>query len=64
MHETIALKYFEKGHTCMSAHSKHKQIEKELKNMGKVYDFDDFKTNLSKAKCQVIEMDMSCFPDL
>ena len=47
------LKYFEKGHTCtyMSTDSKQKQIEKELKNMGKVYLFDDFKTCVSKGKC-------------
>ena len=61
MHDTTELKYFEKGHIYMSADSKHKQIEIELKNMGQVYDLDYYKTFVRKAKCQVIEMDVSSF---
>lgn len=40
--ETITLKYFEKGHTFMSADSFHHQIEKEMRAKKNVYDFNDF----------------------
>ena len=42
------LKYFKKGHTFMSADTKHMQIEKQCKTMGKVYDFDNLKHCESK----------------
>ena len=37
---TITLKYFERGHTFMSADSAHAEIEEQ--KMGKVFDFKDF----------------------
>lgn len=39
---TIVLKYFETGHTFMSADEFHHQVEHALKKKKKVYDFDDF----------------------
>lgn len=39
---TIILKYFETGHTFMSADEFHHQVEHALKKKKKVYDFDDF----------------------
>lgn len=38
----ICLKFFEKGHTFMSADSFHHQVEMALKSKKKVYDFPDF----------------------
>ena len=62
MRDNIKLKYFETGHTYLSADSKQKQMEKELKDIiCKEYDLDDFQTYLSNAKCQDIEMDVSSF---
>lgn len=40
--ETITIKYFEAGHTFMSADSFHHLVEKELKRNPKCYDFQDF----------------------
>lgn len=40
--ETITIKYFEVGHTFMSADSFHHLVEKGLKETPKVYDFQDF----------------------
>ena len=47
--EDITLKYFESGHTFMSADSFHHGVEQEMKAQpnGNVYDFDDF--------CRVIQ---------
>lgn len=39
---TIELNYLETGHTFMSADSFHHQVAKQLKQKGKVYDFEDF----------------------
>ena len=39
---TIRCKYFEPGHTFMSADSFHHLIEQGLKNAGKVQNFSDF----------------------
>ena len=40
--ETITLKYFEAGHTYMSADFFHHLVEKEAKKMYNLYDFQDF----------------------
>ena len=40
--EKITLKYFTVGHSFMSADNFHRHVENELKDMDKVYDFDDF----------------------
>nr|CAH7755022.1 unnamed protein product [Callosobruchus chinensis] len=47
--ETITLKYFEPGHTFMSADSFHHQVEMSLKKKKKVYDFLDFEKSVSCA---------------
>ena len=44
----ITLKYFEKGHTFMSADSYHHMVEQSMKEMGKVYDFDDWLKSLGQ----------------
>lgn len=59
--KTITLKYFEPGHTFMSADSFHHQVEKALRQMGKVYDFSDFvecvrATNSNKNFVKVMEV--------
>lgn len=53
----IVLKYFQPGHTFMSADSCHSRIEKEMKKMQKVYDFNDFVFCVRKAKCTPIVME-------
>ncbi|KAK9686148.1 hypothetical protein QE152_g37411 [Popillia japonica] len=40
--KSLTLKYFEPGHTFMAADSFHHQVERSLKKMGKIYDFEDF----------------------
>lgn len=40
--KTITLKYFEPGHTFMSADSFHHQVEEAMRDMKKVYDYSDF----------------------
>ena len=40
--KTVTLKFFEKGHTFMSADSFHHMVEKSIKAKGKLYDFADF----------------------
>ena len=40
--ESITLKYFEVGHTYMSADSFHHMVESEAKKLGRLYDFNDF----------------------
>ena len=39
---SITLKYFERGHTFMSADSYHHSVEKSMKEMKNVYDYGDF----------------------
>ena len=46
--KTITLKFFQPGHTFMSADAAHSRIEREMKRIGKVYDFDDFVTCVKK----------------
>lgn len=38
----IKLKYFEKGHTFMSVDSYHHMVEKAMKDLNIVYDFEDW----------------------
>lgn len=64
--ESITLKYFEPGHTFMSADHFHHQVEKSMKKKGKVYDFDDFVDVVKKAnsmKNYVKVMQVSDFYD-
>lgn len=61
--EDITLKYFEQGHTFISADSFHHGVEQQMKNcpVGAVYDFEGFvsvvKSSNSK-KVDVVEMKM------
>lgn len=64
---SIKLKYLLSGHTFMSADSFHHQVEKSLKQKGKVLDFDDYKncvrtSNNEKTTC--IEMNVNDFLDV
>lgn len=45
----IKLKYLETGHTFMSADSFHHQVEKSLKQKGKVLDFEDYKNCIQSS---------------
>ena len=47
--ETITLKYLTVGHTYMSADSFHARVEREMKTMGKLFDFADFIKCVCKA---------------
>ena len=42
MIEKVTLKYFTVGHSFMSADNFHSSVEREMKKMDKVYDFNDF----------------------
>lgn len=62
----LKIKYLQTGHTFMSADSFHHQVEKSLKQTGKVLDFEDFllcvrKSNSSRV--EVIEMKLDDFHD-
>lgn len=50
--ESITIKYFEPGHSFMSADHFHHQVESQLRKKKKVYDFDDYvdTVKLSNAK--------------
>ena len=59
--DIIEVNYFESGHTFMSADSFHRQVEKSLKKMKKVYDFTYFKAavqNANSDKVNVVELQM------
>lgn len=45
----IEIKYFEPGHTFMSADNFHHQVELSLAEAGKVYDFSDYVTCMQNA---------------
>ena len=53
---TITLKYFESGHTFMSADSFHHQVEREALKMKNLYDFADFVQCISKVG-KAVEME-------
>lgn len=60
----LVIKYFEPGHTFMSADSFHHQVEMSLKKTGKVYDFNDFVACVQKSnsgKVDVIPMSIENF---
>ncbi|KAK9720024.1 hypothetical protein QE152_g22290 [Popillia japonica] len=63
--ELLNIKFFEPGHTFMSADSLHHQVELQLKRKGKVYDFQDFKNCVQNAnsKTKVIDMQLENFFD-
>lgn len=61
---SIKLKYLQTGHTFMSADSFHHQVEKSLRQKGKVLDFDDYKdcvqtSNSGKTTC--VQMNVNDF---
>ncbi|XP_050293662.1 uncharacterized protein LOC126734169 [Anthonomus grandis grandis] len=58
----LKIKYLQTGHTFMSADSFHHQVEKSLKQTGKVLDFDDFKKSNS-SRVEVFEMNLNDFYD-
>lgn len=47
--ESITFRYFEPGHSFMSADSFHHQVEMSLKRQKKVYDFADFEMCVQRA---------------
>ena len=47
--EKVTLKYFTVGHTFMSVDNFHRSLEKEMKQMEKVHDFNDFISNVGEA---------------
>ena len=59
---TITLKYFEKGHTFMSADSFHHQVEAAMREKKNVYDFQEFVDCINKSGIAV-EMKPSDFID-
>nr|CAH7722526.1 unnamed protein product [Callosobruchus chinensis] len=62
----LKVKYLQTGHTFMSADSFHHQVEKSLKQTGKVLDFEDFMMCVKKSnnsRVEVIEMNISNFHD-
>lgn len=64
--EEIHLKYFEPGHTFMSADAFHHQVELSLKKKNKVYDFADFKDCIQRcnsSRVEVIDMRLENFYD-
>lgn len=56
--QTICFKYFEPGHTFMSADSFHHQVELSLQRKNKVYDFDDYvdAVKLSNSKKNIVKV--------
>ena len=61
--ESIELKYLVSGHTFMSADSVHHKIEQGLRKYGDVCDWVEFKSVLSKAKCNVLYLEEHHFFD-
>ena len=58
--EAVTLNYFVAGHTFMSADNFHHEIEKEMKEMGRVGDFLDFVHCVKKAG-EAVVMDIADF---
>nr|XP_022902562.1 uncharacterized protein LOC111415230 isoform X2 [Onthophagus taurus] len=61
--KTLEIKYFQSGHTFMLADAFHHQVEKSLKRMGKVLDFDDFKRAVNDANSSKVDMSIKDFFD-
>ena len=55
--ETITIKYFESGHTFMSADSFHHVVENEIRRMKFVEDFDEFRSIIDKREESIL---MNC----
>lgn len=47
--QTITFKYLEAGHTFMSADTVHAGVERQMRGMNNVYDFNDFLTCVGKV---------------
>ena len=60
--EKFTLKYFTSGHTFMSADNFHRNVEREMKKKGDVYDFNDFKPCVGNAG-EVSTMEIKDFSD-
>ena len=61
--ETVTIRYFEKGHSFMSADHFHAKVEKQLKYADKVYDFKDYVQCVNKAPGIVQSMEAGDFFD-
>ena len=57
----IKLKYFEKGHTFMSADSYHHMVEKAMKDLDNVYDFEDWLSALNKNGQSIVLEGKDCW---
>ena len=60
--KTVTLKYFEPGHTFMSADSFHALCEREMKTKNNIYDFNDYRSCIEKY-ANVFEMTQHYFYD-
>ena len=60
--EYITIKYFEKGHTFMSADSFHHEVEKAMRKKKKLFDFEDFSACVS-VQGTAVEMKAEDFID-
>lgn len=59
--EKLEIKFFEPGHTFMSADSFHHQVEMSLKRKRKVFDFADFEECIQKSnRGRVVVVNMKC----
>ena len=58
--QTISFKYFEPGHSFMSADSFHTAVEKEFKKRKNIYDFEDF-VDVINTSGEAITMDHKAF---
>lgn len=54
--KSLDIKYFQSGHTFMSADAFHHQVELSLKQTRKVLDFDDFKLAVQKSNSSKVEV--------
>lgn len=52
----IYIKYFEPGHTFMSADSFHHQVEQAMKRYGNIYDFSDFEKAVQEANSKKVSI--------
>ena len=60
--DDITIKYFEKGHTFMSADAFHASVERNMRDLKKVMDFSDFKQCIEKTG-ESVEMRAEDFID-
>lgn len=57
----IKLKYFEKGHTFMSADSYRHMVEKAMKDLNNVYDFEDWLSALNENGHSIVLEGEDCW---